>query len=85
MNVTTVIPLPVAVPFIVAAFLALAGKRIGRRACDALAIAAAASNLLITAFILRGVWSQPQVYWFGNWLFSVAKWRIASSRLPMDA
>ncbi|HKR95427.1 MAG TPA: proton-conducting transporter membrane subunit, partial [Candidatus Angelobacter sp.] len=64
---TAIIPLPIAIPLIVAAFLAFAGKGIGRRACDLLAIATAAANLWMTAIILHGTWSQPQVYWFGNW------------------
>lgn len=65
--ITTLIPLPIAVPLIVAAFLALAGQKLGRRATDSLAIATAFANLWMTAVILRGVWLQPQVYWFGNW------------------
>ena len=64
---TAIIPLPIAIPLIVAAFLAFAGKGIGRRVCDLLAIATAAANLWMTATILHGTWSQPQVYWFGNW------------------
>lgn len=67
MTITSLIPLPIAVPLLVAAFIALTGEWIGRRACDALAIGAAAANLCLTALILRGVWLQPQVYWFGNW------------------
>jgi multicomponent Na+:H+ antiporter subunit D len=64
---TAIIPLPVAVPLMMAAFLALAGKQIGRRACDVLAIATAGASVWMTASILSGVSSQPQVYWFGNW------------------
>src|SRR5579871_3740703 len=67
MSLTTTIPLPVAIPLIVAALLAFAGKWIGRRACDTLAIATAAGNVLMTLAILRGVWSHPLIYWFGNW------------------
>lgn len=67
MSLTTFIPLPVATPLIIAAFLALTGKWIGRRFADTLAIATAAGNVLMTVVILRGVWSQPFVYWFGNW------------------
>jgi multicomponent Na+:H+ antiporter subunit D len=67
MSITTLLPLPVATPLVVAAFLALTGKWIGRRFADMLAIATAAGNLLMTIAILRGVWSQPFVYWFGNW------------------
>jgi len=67
MSITTYIPLPIAIPLVVAAFLAFTGKWIGRRACDTLAIACAAGNLFLTLAILRGVWSQPYVYWFGNW------------------
>src|ERR1700758_5127529 len=68
MNLTTpILPFPVALPLIVAACVAFTGKWIGRRACDVLAIATAVCNVLLTIAVLRGVWSQPQVYWFGNW------------------
>ncbi len=50
-----------------AAFVALSGEWIGRRASDALAIATASASVVLTILILRGVWLQPQVYWFGNW------------------
>ena len=50
-----------------AAFIALSGEWIGRRASDTLAIATAIASTVITIVILRGVWLQPQVYWFGNW------------------
>ncbi len=65
--ITPLIPLPIAIPLMVAAFIALTGEWIGRRACDTLAIAAAGTNLIITLLILRGTWLEPQVYWFGNW------------------
>jgi multicomponent Na+:H+ antiporter subunit D len=64
---TTLIPLPVAIPLIVAAFIALTGKWFGRRTCDSLAIATSGATLWMTARILRGVWRQPLTYWFGNW------------------
>lgn len=67
MMITTLIPLPIAVPLIFAAVLAFAGHWIGRRACDTVAIATAVANLWMTVLILRGVWLHPQVYWFGNW------------------
>lgn len=65
--ITTLIPLPIAVPLLVAALLALTGKWVGRRVTDTLAIATATGNLAMTVLILRGVWLRPQVYWFGNW------------------
>ena len=65
--IVTLIPLPIAVPLIGAAFIALTGEWIGRRASDTLAIATAGANFWMSAMILRGVWFQPQVYWFGNW------------------
>ncbi len=65
--ITTLIPLPIAVPLIAAAFIALSGEWIGRRASDTLAIATAVVSALMTIVILLGVWLQPQVYWFGNW------------------
>ena len=67
MLTTTLIPLPVAIPLVFSAFLALAGQRIGRRPTDAIAIVTAGANIWITAMVLRGVWREPQVYWFGNW------------------
>ncbi|MGA9527883.1 MAG: proton-conducting transporter membrane subunit [Terriglobales bacterium] len=67
MTMTTLIPMPVAMPLLMAAFIALSGEWIGRRASDALAIATATASGIITVIILRGVWLQPQVYWFGNW------------------
>ena len=65
--VTTLIPLPIVVPLLVAALLAATGKWLGRRITDTLAIATAAATLGMTLIVLRGVWWQPQVYWFGNW------------------
>jgi multicomponent Na+:H+ antiporter subunit D len=64
---TTLIPLPIAIPLISAAFLALVGQRIGRRYSDLIAIGTAAASLGITIAILRGTWLQPQIYWLGNW------------------
>ncbi len=64
---TTLLPLPVAIPLIVAAFIALVGQSAGRRFCDALSIATAGAMLWVTATILHGVWLQPVTYWFGNW------------------
>jgi len=65
--ITAFIPLPVAIPLLMAAFIALSGEWIGRRASDILAIATATASTVSTVLILRGVWLQPQVYWFGNW------------------
>jgi len=67
MSLTTAIPFCVALPLIIAAVLALASQWIGRRVCDTLAIGAAACNVLLALVILRGVWSHPLIYWFGNW------------------
>ncbi|MGB8987936.1 MAG: proton-conducting transporter membrane subunit, partial [Candidatus Sulfotelmatobacter sp.] len=50
-----------------AAFIALSGGWIGRRASDILAIATATTSTVLTILIFRGVWLLPQVYWFGNW------------------
>lgn len=65
--ITTLIPLPVALPLISAALIALTGKCLGRRFSDTIAIATAAATLCLTIAILHGVWTQPQVYWLGNW------------------
>ena len=67
MTITALIPLPVAIPLIAAAFIALTGSWLGRRVSDSVAIASAGTNLILTLLILRGTWSHPYVYWFGNW------------------
>lgn len=67
MTTATLIPLPIAIPLLMAAFIALSGEWIGRRASDILAIATATASTVSTFLILRGVWLQLQVYWFGNW------------------
>ncbi len=64
---TTLVPLPVAIPLIVAAFLALTGRWLGRRFCDILSIATSAAMLGVTLLILKGTWLHPMTYWFGNW------------------
>ena len=64
---TAIIPLPIAVPLMVAAFIALFGEWIGRRASDLLAIATAGSSVWMTVLIVRGTLLHAQVYWFGNW------------------
>ena len=64
---TTIIPLPIALPLIVAAFLSLIGKWMPRRIVDSFAIATAAASAGLTALILSGVWTAPFVYWFGGW------------------
>ncbi|HET9741141.1 MAG TPA: proton-conducting transporter membrane subunit [Terriglobales bacterium] len=67
MNPTMLLPLPIAVPLAMAAFLALVAKVIGRRVADTLAIATAAANVWMTLVILHTVWLQPLTYWLGNW------------------
>jgi multicomponent Na+:H+ antiporter subunit D len=67
MTITALIPLPVAIPLIAAAFIALTGSWLGRRVSDSVAIASAGTNLVLTLLILRGTWSHTYVYWFGNW------------------
>jgi len=67
LTITTLIPLPIANPLIAAAFIALTGNWIGRRASDSIAIASAGANLIFALLILRGTWYHPYVYWFGNW------------------
>src|SRR5579871_4558195 len=64
---TTLIPLPVAIPLIVAAFIALTGRWLGRRFLDTLSIATSGAMLGVTLIILKGTWLQPYTYWFGNW------------------
>lgn len=64
---TTLVPLPVVVPLIVAAFIALTGHWLGRRFSDLLSIGTAGAAIWATTTILHDVWSQPYTYWFGNW------------------
>lgn len=59
--------LPVALPLVCAAVLAALRKQFSRAAVDSLAIAVAAANLAICAWLLVLAHQHTIVYWFGNW------------------
>lgn len=59
--------LPVVVPLLGAAALAGMRKVLPRAAYDTLAIAVAATNLVVCSLLLSHSLPQTVVYWFGNW------------------
>lgn len=60
-------PLPVVLPLIGAAVLSAFRKLLGRTACDAVALFAAALSTLVCACLLMECQARTIVYWFGNW------------------
>lgn len=67
MDASILVPLPVAVPLVVAAFLAALTRIIPRRAADLLAMATTATVGLICAALIHYATIEPIVYWFGGW------------------
>ncbi len=61
------VPLLVALPLIIAAFLAGARNLLSRAAVDVIAIVAAAANLVMSLVVLHRACQTTIVYWFGNW------------------
>ena len=59
--------LPIALPLLIATFLAALRRMLSRAAADAIAIAAAAVNTALCATLLIESQSKTIVYWFGNW------------------
>jgi multicomponent Na+:H+ antiporter subunit D len=59
--------LPVAVPLLVAAVLVGLGHMLGRKACDAVALATAVVVAGLCAALLARTAGGPVVYWFGGW------------------
>lgn len=59
--------LPVAVPLITAAILAVLTKLLPRAWSSLIALISAAATAAATALLLRDSLGQPLVYWFGNW------------------
>jgi multicomponent Na+:H+ antiporter subunit D len=59
--------LPVAVPLLVAAVLVGLGHMVGRKACDAVALATAVAVAALCAALLARTAGGPVVYWFGGW------------------
>lgn len=67
MTINALPPLPVVVPFTIAAVLMAAGKRFPRRVIDVLAIATTAAVGVSCAVLLDQSRQRPIVYWFGGW------------------
>jgi len=64
---TPLVPLPVAVPITVAAFLLASGHFLPRRVPDLLAMATALAMTVISAVMATRSVSGPLTYWFGGW------------------
>ena len=67
MDASFLVPLPVALPLVVAAFMAALNRILSRRAADLLAIATSAAVGLICGALLYFAHFEPIVYWFGGW------------------
>jgi multicomponent Na+:H+ antiporter subunit D len=65
---TYLVPLPVALSFTVAAFLATLHERLPRRVREALAIITSAAVAVVCGLLLAQALQGPIVYWFGGWL-----------------
>jgi multicomponent Na+:H+ antiporter subunit D len=64
----TLVPLPVAVPLLAAAFLAATNFLHNRYLADVLGVLAAAAAATLSAILLaRAIHHGPLVYWFGGW------------------
>ncbi|MGH9688761.1 MAG: complex I subunit 5 family protein [Candidatus Acidiferrales bacterium] len=60
-------PLPVVVPLMAAAVLAIFGRLLHRRVLDSIALATSASVVVITIFLAIKSANGLIVYWFGDW------------------
>lgn len=60
-------PLPVAIPLLMAAFLAAVGRFIPRRVPDALAVLTSAAVTALCIRLMQESVDNPIVYWFGGW------------------
>src|ERR687887_1776857 len=61
------VPLPVAIPLVAAAFLTATGHFLGRRADDLVGIATAAAVTVISTLLILRSLDHDLVYWFGGW------------------
>ncbi len=59
--------LPVAIPLLAAALLAMLHRWLARAAADSTGIAVAAFNLVVSLLLLSRASQHTIVYWFGNW------------------
>ncbi len=62
-----ILPLPVAIPLAVAAFLTAASSVISRRTADWVAITTGAVSVLLCLLVLVRLEEIPVAYWFGGW------------------
>ncbi|HEU5400213.1 MAG TPA: complex I subunit 5 family protein [Terriglobales bacterium] len=65
--IRTLVPLPIAVPMIVAALLSFATTYLPKKFPPAILAVTAVFNTWCTAILLWNTLHQPFVYWFGNW------------------
>lgn len=65
--IRALVPLPIAVPMVMAAAVAAAAQFLPKRASQALFTLTAAFNSWCTAMLLWHTLHQPLVYWFGDW------------------
>lgn len=65
--IRTLVPLPIAIPMIVAAVIAATGRFVPRWVSSGLFTLTAAFNAWCTAELLLHTLHGPLVYWFGNW------------------
>jgi multicomponent Na+:H+ antiporter subunit D len=61
------VPLPVAVPVLAAAFLTATGRFLGRRTDDLVGIAVAAATTVLCVLLIFHSADHDLVYWFGGW------------------
>jgi multicomponent Na+:H+ antiporter subunit D len=61
------VPLPVALPLLAAAFLTAFGHFLPRRIDDVVGVLVAAATLVVSLFILFHAAAHELVYWFGGW------------------
>ncbi len=65
--IRSLVPLPIAVPMIVAAILSFASKYLPKKISPTILVLTAAFNTGCSALLLWNTLHQPLVYWFGNW------------------
>ena len=61
------VPLPVAIPLVTAAFLTATGHFLGKRVDDLAGIAASATTLVVSLLLLFHAADHRVAYWFGGW------------------
>ena len=61
------IALPIAIPLLAAALLAVFGSKVPRPLAHAVALAAGAANAVLSILLLLASRNSPLVYWFGGW------------------